>query len=144
MIQRTSAITGDVARIQDAMVVPAVTASALQREQLNVQQPGKRAQVPGHHRRLHARPGCELLSMLERAEQARDALREGESVLRDFGDRLELAKLLCRPGRLDIADGDHDAARAAMAEAEATASALGARPESSLGHEIDKLRRAPA
>lgn len=41
----TTAITGDLARIQDAMAVPAVIASALQREPLDVQQPGRRAQV---------------------------------------------------------------------------------------------------
>ena len=61
----------------------------------------------------------DLLLRQGRPAEARAVLGEGETLLREFGDTQELATLLCVRGQLDLAEGDVEAARRALAEAEA-------------------------
>ena len=90
--------------------------------------------------------GCmgEVLTGQGRIAEAREAFRAGEVLLREVGDPLELAKLLCGRGHADIAAGQHDAAHAALTEAQASAVALSAGPDSELGRECATLRQALA
>ena len=83
-----------------------------------------------------------LLVRQERIGEAQEALKEGEALLREAGNPLELAKLLCTRGRAEVAAGDLNLARAALAEAETMAAAIGAGPDSELCHQIAKLRAA--
>ena len=66
----------------------------------------------------------------------------GEAFLRNHADQIELLKLLCTRGQVELARGRRDAALAALAEAEAGAAAMGASPTSVLAREIEALRRA--
>ena len=67
-------------------------------------------------------------------------IAQGEAVLRDIGDALGLAKLLCVRGAVEAQHGAHDAARAALDEAVAIAATLGAQAQSELGQSIEALR----
>jgi hypothetical protein len=60
--------------------------------------------------------------------------------LRQIGDQLGLGKLLCARARVEFAQGERDAARLALTEAEVCAAATGAGPQSELGAAIGKLR----
>lgn len=85
---------------------------------------------------------ADLVFALGQRDEARDALIRGEALLRAAGDTLEIAKLLCVRGRTEAADGLLDAARATLAEAEASAASIGTGPGSALRREIDALARA--
>jgi tetratricopeptide (TPR) repeat protein len=82
----------------------------------------------------------ELLARQGRFEEARQALRDGGAVLRELGDSLGLGKLLCAQARVELADGEAAAARAALVEAESLAVVVGAGSESELGHQIADLK----
>jgi hypothetical protein len=69
------------------------------------------------------------------------ALEEGERALRQLGDLLDLAKLLCAKGKLAAAHGAAEQALSALAEAQALGAQLGAGPQSELGQQIDALKR---
>ena len=73
-----------------------------------------------------------------------EALDAGERLLRDVGDPLSVAKLLCVKGRARIAGGDTGAARALLAEAESIGARVGANAASELGTLIAGLRDALA
>ena len=74
--------------------------------------------------------------------EARETLRVGESLQGEVDDRLEIAKLRCIRARVETTAGDIDLARSTLTEVEAMAAAVGAGPDSALGHEIAKLRAA--
>lgn len=82
------------------------------------------------------------LAQQGRIGEAQEALREGEVLLREVGNPLALAKLLCTRGRVEATVGDLDDARSALAEAETVAAAIGAERDSELGREITRLREA--
>jgi hypothetical protein len=63
-------------------------------------------------------------------------------LLREVGNKLELALLLCRRGLVDVTAGDIALARGALVEAEATAVEMNVGSDSELHHEIEKLRQA--
>lgn len=52
----------------------------------------------------------DLLAAQGRIGEALETLHAGGSILRELGDALELAKLLCMRGRVDVSAGDIDAA----------------------------------
>ena len=90
--------------------------------------------------------GCmgEILTGQGRIAEARETFRAGEALLRDVGEPLEVAKLLCGRGHAEVAAGEPVAARAALDEAQTVAVALSAGPDSDLGRECAKLRQALA
>jgi hypothetical protein len=73
---------------------------------------------------------------------AREALGKAESLLKEVGDTLELAKLLCTRGHVEIAAGDFEAARSLLARAQADAVTLGVGSHSELRRELAKLQQA--
>ena len=79
---------------------------------------------------------------LDQTKEARAELENGERILREQGAKLELAKLLCTRGKLDLQTGVPNAARAALEEAASLAEAVGAGPESALGMAVTELREA--
>jgi predicted ATPase len=81
---------------------------------------------------LHARRG--------HIADARAVFEQAEALLRGAGDSLGLGNLLCARARLDHAEGRADTARVALAEAESLAAAIGAGPESGLGHDLAEVR----
>lgn len=89
-------------------------------------------QVLGYLGLLHARQA--------RFEEARTCLDTGEALLREMSDRMSLGVLLC--GRAEAAHlaGDVDAARAALAEAESLAAAIGAGSKSELGAALARVQ----
>ena len=82
----------------------------------------------------------ELHVLQARPREALEVLREGEAVLREIGNPLELAGLLCVKGRAAIAAGEPKVARGALEEAEAIAGRLAATPNASLAQDIKALR----
>jgi hypothetical protein len=86
----------------------------------------------------------ELLSKEGKFDAAREVLHRGESLLRELGDQLGLATLLCHRACAEIAGGDIAAARTALATAEKEADAIGAGPDSEAGRKIIALRKALA
>ncbi|MEO5881543.1 MAG: tetratricopeptide repeat protein [Caldimonas sp.] len=86
----------------------------------------------------------ELLLGQGRLAEARAALNEGEALLREFGDTLELAGLHCVRGRLDLAENDVEAARRALAAVEAAPVTAEAGPGTRLARDIAMLRDALA
>jgi predicted ATPase/class 3 adenylate cyclase len=78
----------------------------------------------------------------DRLDEAEQALARGEAFLRNHVDQIELLKLLCTRGQVELARGRRDVALAALAEAEVGAAAMGASPTSILAREIEALRRA--
>ena len=83
---------------------------------------------------------ADLLVRQGRAGEAREAQVAGEALLREVGNPFELAKVLCIKGRVDVAFGDIASARAAVAEAQELAVAIGTGPDSKLGQEIAAVR----
>ena len=75
-------------------------------------------------------------------DQARDAFDRGEQALRLVNNASELAKLLCKRGRVEVLDGLLPVAHNALTEAEAIVSALSTATDVELNAEIDKLRTA--
>lgn len=92
---------------------------------------------------IAARSLAELHRRLGDADAARAELHESVAMLRELNERFELGTALCALGELEGAR-DADAARAALAEAESIAAALGAGALSELGRRIETLRRALA
>ena len=71
-------------------------------------------------------------------------MREGEALLRDADDPLELALLLSVRARVELAGDDRDKAKATLFEVEAIGATLDTGPDSRLGREIAKLHAALA
>ena len=65
-------------------------------------------------------------------------------MLREAGDRPELAKLLCLRGQAELAGEEPGLARAELAEAEAMAAEMGVGADSELGRLVSALREALA
>ena len=86
--------------------------------------------------------GClgELLTRQGLLPDALDALRQGEALLRDVDNPIELANLLCIRGRAGVAAGELDLARNALVEAQTIANKLGATADSGLERELAELR----
>ena len=74
---------------------------------------------------LHRRQG--------RSEESRDAIERAEAMLREVGDPIELATVLCTRAELERRTGDVATALAALAEAQQLAERAGAGPQSELG-----------
>jgi tetratricopeptide (TPR) repeat protein len=77
-----------------------------------------------------------------KVRDARDSFSRADALLREVDDRFELARLLCARGKVELASGDADAARSALAEAETLAVAIDAGPASGLSRKIAELREA--
>ena len=90
--------------------------------------------VLGDLGQLHAKTGC--------FEEARVSLAEGEKLMREVGDLLQLGNFLCQRSRCEHLAGDTAAASKFLAEAEALAEQTDLGPDSDLGREITKLRQA--
>ena len=86
---------------------------------------------------------AELLLRQGRLAEARAALTESESLTED-GDVEQRAELLCLRGRLDLAENDVEAARRALAEAEASPGAAHAGAGTQVSRGIAALREALA
>lgn len=86
----------------------------------------------------------ELLARQGRIGEAREAFRTGEALRREVGDWLGLAALLCDWGHAELAAGERDAARAALAAAVTVAETIGAGSDSEAGQKIAMLREALA
>ena len=82
---------------------------------------------------------AQLHLLKARFAESREALAQAESLLRQVGDRLELAKLLCVRGQLELGAGDVAAAHEALRAAGALAAECGAGPDSDAGRDIAKL-----
>jgi predicted ATPase/class 3 adenylate cyclase/Tfp pilus assembly protein PilF len=78
---------------------------------------------------------CRLQTALELTERS-------EQILRDIDDPLSLAEVLCTKGRALAGLGDAAAAGALLVEAEAIATRLGAKQDSSLQRKVGRLREA--
>ncbi len=87
---------------------------------------------------------AELLLREGQVDEARQALQEGELLLTEAGEPMELAKLSCIRGQLALATADRDAATCALAQAQAAAVVLEVGPESELGRDVARLRAALA
>jgi predicted ATPase len=73
---------------------------------------------------------------------ARASLDQGEALLRDVGEQAALAIFLCRRGRIEMTDGNPEAAQAALTEAEGLAQALDASEDSSVARAVAALRQS--
>jgi len=69
-------------------------------------------------------------------------LTRGESLLRHVNDQLEIAKLLCHRGQVELLAKNATAAAAALTEAESIATELNLLPTASLAQKIAALRTA--
>lgn len=69
-------------------------------------------------------------------------LDEGEAILRQVADPMELGKLLCIRGHAALKQGAVDAARPAHDEAESLAATTGAAADSALRRAIFQLQAA--
>jgi hypothetical protein len=74
------------------------------------------------------------------AAAARESLAQGEAILRQLGDGLELGKLLCRRAECELLAGDRAAARAAIEEAERLRDATASGAGSPLGVAVARVR----
>ncbi|MEP7057600.1 MAG: tetratricopeptide repeat protein [Caldimonas sp.] len=83
---------------------------------------------------LHARQG--------RLADARSCLRSGEALLRDASDSLGLGVLLCSRAEAAVIGGETEAAAAALDEAAALATRVGAGQASELGLALQRVRKA--
>jgi predicted ATPase/class 3 adenylate cyclase/Tfp pilus assembly protein PilF len=86
----------------------------------------------------------ELLARRGRPEEGLVEIRAGEALLREIGDREELARLLCGRGIMEARLGARDLAREALAESESIANAIGSSAGSELASAIAALREALA
>lgn len=89
-----------------------------------------------------ARVLASVLLALHRLDDAGIRLDEAETLLGEIGDAFELGVALCIRGRLLIARGDRERARAMLFRAEATASSMSATSESELGRAISELHKS--
>jgi predicted ATPase/Tfp pilus assembly protein PilF len=85
---------------------------------------------------------ADLLVREARVAEALSMLEQGEAILRQVTDLMELGKLLCIRGHAALKQGDIDAARRAHDEAESLAATTGAGTESALRRAILQLRAA--
>ncbi len=83
-----------------------------------------------------------MRNLQQRPAEALALLVDGESLLREIDNPLELAGLLCVKGASALAIGDRDAARSALNEAEHITARLTASGSSRLTDDLDELRRA--
>ena len=67
---------------------------------------------------------------------------DGLRMLREAGARAQLATVLCTRALLEVREGDLDAARASLSEAEALADELGTGPASELTESLARVRTA--
>jgi len=85
-----------------------------------------------------------VLAELERQEgnlqRSEALLSEGEGVLRESGNQVELGKLLCRRGLFELSLDRPEAAAAALGEAHAIAARMGSTAGSELGAHIALLK----
>ena len=72
--------------------------------------------------------------------EAMATFTQGEATLREIDDPVELANLLCARGRANVAMGDVEHARGALAEVQQIVARIGATPDSGLAHELALLR----
>jgi predicted ATPase/class 3 adenylate cyclase/Tfp pilus assembly protein PilF len=79
---------------------------------------------------------------LGRIARAQEHASAGEALLREAGDRLALASLLCVSGHIALAERDTARAQEDLHEAEETAQSLQVTPESQLGQDLLRLRAA--
>lgn len=82
---------------------------------------------------------ADALTQQGRFNEARDALRLGERLLKEVGNPFELAKLMRIRGRMEARSGDIELAGALHAEAEAVAASIDAGPNSELVRESARL-----
>jgi tetratricopeptide (TPR) repeat protein len=85
---------------------------------------------------------ADLLVREGRVAEALAMLEDGEAILRQVADPMELGKLLCIRGHAALKQGAADAARRAHDEAEALAASTGAGADSALRRAIVQLRAA--
>ena len=71
----------------------------------------------------------DLLSLQGRDDEAREAFRAGEAILRKVGSTLGLVKLLSDKGQAAVRAGELDLGRSTLAEVETVAAAMNAGPE---------------
>jgi predicted ATPase/class 3 adenylate cyclase/Tfp pilus assembly protein PilF len=83
---------------------------------------------------------AELFAAEGHLEKAQDAIDRGEALLRGVGNQIEIAKVMCARGFVNLAMGSPPAARMALGEAETISLAIGADTDSDLGRKIAALR----
>ena len=81
-----------------------------------------------------------VLAAMHRHDEALQHVRDGGRLLRESGDPLGLAQLMCAQARVALAAGDPAQADAALKEAAALAQPAGAEPGSELVREIAAVR----
>jgi predicted ATPase/class 3 adenylate cyclase/Tfp pilus assembly protein PilF len=81
----------------------------------------------------------DLLSAQGEGSAALEPIRSGEALLHQAGDVLEVAKLLCIRGRVELAIGEKASARRTLADAAEAARSIGAGTSSELGRALSKL-----
>ncbi len=81
-----------------------------------------------------------IRSLQGRLQEAAEALAMSEDRLRSIAAPMELAKLLCTRGELEVRCGDRAKAQTTLAEAESLALQVGADTDSDLGRGIAELR----
>jgi predicted ATPase/class 3 adenylate cyclase/Tfp pilus assembly protein PilF len=84
----------------------------------------------------------ELMIGRGRLQAALDWIGQGEKIFREIDDPLSLAELLPAKGRALVGLGDTQGAQLALREAETIAARLGASPDSTLMHNVQRLREA--
>ena len=84
----------------------------------------------------------ELEGQAGNGDAARGLLERGAVVLRRTEEVQELARLLCRRGMAEIGLNDHEAAAAALAEAEKVTEPIPINASSELGQTLSQLRKA--
>ena len=84
----------------------------------------------------------DLLARQGRDKEACALLEQAEVRLRAVGEKLELTGLLCLRGRLELAAGEPERARAMLEEANSGAEALDLDPGTKVWKEIAALRQA--
>ena len=82
----------------------------------------------------------ELLSRQGRWGEARESLKAGEACLREIGDQLVLVTLSCMRARVELAAGEIDAARQALAAAESAVEVLATAPDAVVRQQLDAVR----
>ena len=84
----------------------------------------------------------EVMIELRRLQVAVDLTERGEHIFREIDDPLALAEILATKGRALAGLGQRDAAFAALVEAEAIATRIGAKPDSHLQLKVARLRES--
>ncbi len=83
--------------------------------------------------------GC-LYAKMGRFAEAREALARRDALVRAVGDRFQLAVLLCNRSEAEFIEGDGAAAQPPLEEADGILRALGAGPDSEVGHAVAQAR----